>query len=176
MPNASTFAVAQQFGGNSGQGATSTDEFQFADGQSTAVRLQLLLPPLSVTGSRPFKVKAGGRITSGASTNFTVRLDHGKSSTIGSNTTIEASATQAVNTDSAAWHIEAILQTDVDEGDLHGLGYSILNSAITTWAVIDNFPTSVDPTAEIPFTVTGQFSGSNASNVAICDYFEAESL
>lgn len=176
MPNANTFAVAPQFGGNSGQGASSTSEFQFADGQSTAVRLQLLLPPQSVDGARSFRVKAGGRVTGGTTTNFTVRLDHGKSSTIGSNTTIEASATQAVNTEDAAWYIEAILQTDKTEQDLHGVGLSILNSAITTYAVLDAFPSSVDPAAEIPFTVTGQFSASDSGSFAICDYFEAEAL
>ena len=178
MPNANTFAVAQQFGGNSGQGASSGADFQFADGQSTAVRLRLRLPPGSVAGSRLFRVKAGGRVTTGAAAGtFLVTLYHGDSATIGSNTIIEASTAREIATGDAAWYIEAILQTDATEQDLHGKGYALINSLLDAEAVVDNVPTSVDPAAEIAFTVVGNFEDtSDADQFAICDYLEAEAL
>ena len=177
MPNANTFAVAQQFGGNSGQGVSSGADFQFADGQDTAVRLRLRLPPSSVAGSRAFRVKAGGRVTtSAAAGTFLVTLYHGDSATIGSNTIIEASTAREVATGDAAWYIEATVQTDVTEQDLHGQGWSIINSLLDAEAVIDNIPTSVDPAAEIAFTVVGNFEEADADQFAICDFFEAEAL
>ncbi|KKM05229.1 hypothetical protein LCGC14_1756250 [marine sediment metagenome] len=178
MPNANTFAVAPQFGGNSGQGASSGADFQFADGQSTAVRLRLRLPPGSTSGSRLFRVKAGGRVETGAAAGtFLVTLYHGDSSTIGSNTIIEASTAREVATGDAAWYIEAVLQTDADEQDLHGKGWSIINSLLDAEALVDNIATSVDPDAEIAFTVVGNFEETaDTTQNAVCDFFEAEAL
>ena len=177
MPNTNTFARAAGAGQNTGQGASSGADFQFADGQATAVRLRLRLQPNSVANSRLFRVKAGGRVTTGAAAGtFLVTLYHGDSATIGSNTIIEASTAREVAEGDAAWFIEAILQTDATEQDLQGEGWSMINSLRDARAVLDNIPTSVDPTAEIAFTVVGNFEESDADQLAICDFFEAEAL
>jgi hypothetical protein len=176
MPNANTFARATGAGTSSGQGASSGADFQFADSDGT--RLRLRLKAGSVDGSRQFRVKASGRVTTGAAAGtFLVTLYHGDSATIGSNTIIEASTAREVATGDAAWFIEAILQTDATEQDLHGEGWSVVNSLYDSRAVLDNIPSSVDPAAEIAFTVVGNFEDtSDADQFAICDIFEAEAL
>jgi len=175
MPNANTFARAAGAGTNTGQGVSSGADFQFADSGGT--RLRLRLQAGSVNNSRPFRVKASGRVTtSAAAGTFLVTLYHGDSATIGSNTIIEASTAREVATGDAAWYIEAILQTDATEQDLHGKGWSIVNSLLDAEAVLDNIPTSVDPAAEIAFTVVGNFEEADADQLAICDQFEAEAL
>lgn len=177
MPNTNTFARAAGAGQNTGQGVSSGADFQFADGQATAVRLRLRLKAGSVDGSRMFRVKASGRVTtSAAAGTFLVTLYHGDSATIGSNTIIEASTAREVAEGNAAWHIETTLQTDATEQDLHGQGWSIVNSLLDDEVVLDNIPTSVDPAAEIAFTVVGNFEESDADQFAICDIFEAEAL
>ena len=176
MPNANTFAKAAG-APSASMGASTGADFQFTDSQSTPVRLRLRLPPGSVNGSRPFRVKAGGRVQTPASAGtFLITLYHGDSATIGSNTVIEASTAREIATGDAAWYIEATLQTDATEEDLHGVGWSIVNSLLDAEVVIDNFPSSVDPDAEIAFTLVGNFEESDADQFAICDYFEAEAL
>ena len=176
MPSATTFARASGAGTNTGQGASTGADFQFADSGGT--RLRLRLPAGSVNGSRSFGVKASGRVTTGAAAGtFLVTLYHGDSATIGSNTIIEASTAREVATGDAAWHIEVVLQTDATEQDLHGEGWSIINSLLDARAVLDNIPTGVDPAAEIAFTVVGNFEETaDADQFAICDIFEAVAL
>jgi len=175
MPNANTFSRAAGAGTNTGQGASTGADFQFAD--SDATRLRLRLKAGSVDGSRLFRVKASGRVTtSAAAGTFLVTLYHGDSATIGSNTIIEASTAREVAEGDAAWHIETTLQTDATEQDLHGQGWSIVNSLLDDEVVLDNIPTSVDPAAEIAFTVVGNFEEADADQFAICDVFEAEAL
>jgi len=174
MPNANTFAKAAFAPGANGGASTGAD-FQFAGTDGN--RLRLRLPAGSVDGSRPFRVKAGGRVTTPASAGtLLITLYHGDSATIGSNTVIEASTAREIAVGDAAWYIEATLQTDATEQDLHGVGWSIVNSLLDAEAVIDNFPSSVDPAAEIAFTLVGNFEESDAAQLAVCDYFEAEAL
>lgn len=175
MPNANTFAQAAGAGTGAAQGASSTAEFQFVDNASTPVRLRLRLPPGSVGNGRPFKVLAGGRFVSGTAGNLTINLDHGDSATIGSNTTIETTGAIAMATDSGSWRIEAELQVDSVGDRLLGYGYGEVNGVIVAEAATA-IVASVDPAAEIAFTVTGQCSASHASNAIRCDYFEAQAL
>jgi hypothetical protein len=175
MPNANTFARASGVGTNTGQGVSSGANFQFADSDGT--RLRLRLKAGTVNRTRQFRVKASGRVTTSAvAGTFLVTLYHGDSATIGSNTIIEASTAREVATGDAAWYIEAILQTDATEQDLQGKGWSIVNSLLDAEALLDNIPTSVDPAAEIAFTVVGNFEEADADQLAICDQFEAEAL
>ncbi|KKK96068.1 hypothetical protein LCGC14_2666490 [marine sediment metagenome] len=60
---------------------------------------------------------------------------------------------------------------------MHGKGWSIINSLLDAEALVDNIATSVDPAAEIAFTVVGNFEETgDADQNAVCDYFEAEAL
>lgn len=175
MPNTNTFARAAGAGTGAAQGASSTAEFQFVDDAATPVRLRLRLPPGSIGNGRPFKVKAGGRVTGGTTTNFTVNLDAGDSATIGSNTTIETSGAAAVDDESGSWYVEAILRADDTSDKLQGKGYGEVNGTVAAEAATAEVA-SFDPDVEQGFTVTGTFSASDADNAALCDYFEAEAL
>jgi hypothetical protein len=173
MPNVSTFA--QTATPSASMGASTGANFQFTDSGGT--RLRLRLKAGSVDKSHLFRVKAGGRVTTDSSAGtFLITLYHGDSATIGSNTIIEASTAREVATGDAAWYIEAILQTDATEQDLHGKGYAIVNSLLDAEAVLDNIPTGVDPAAEIAFTLVGNFEETDSGQFAICDFFEAEAL
>ncbi len=170
-------------GGATAQGVSSTAEFQFNDAgklsaTSTAAPLNLLLPPLGAPGNRnkhTYEIIAGGKVTGGTTVNFTAQLDHGKSATIGSNTTIFTTGARAVNTVDGNWHIQATVYVDDTDDNLRGFAQSWVNLLYQTPVVLDAFPTQ-DPDAEIPFTVTGTFSGSNAGNSATCEYFHAKAI
>lgn len=173
MPGTNTFARAANLGTSTGQGQSNTNEFQFAD--SDSVRLRLRIPPNWVGNGKPFLVQAGGRATGGGTTNLTINLDHGDSATIGSNTTIETSGAIAINSVSGNWHIQAKLFVDATSDRLQGKGWGEVNGIIVAEAATA-IVASVDPELEIAFTVTGTFSASAATTLAICDYFEAVML
>jgi len=173
MANANTIAVAPGLP-SAAMGASSTAEFQFTDTASTPVRLMVKVgqPQLK---NKLFKVKAGGRVTGGTTTNFTVKLDSGTSATIGSNTTIEASSARAVDSESANWFIEAVCFCDETSDKLGGFGRSMVNDLYDAEAALDA-EAAADPDGELGFTVTGTFSASHASNAAYCDFFDVEVL
>ena len=157
-------------------GASSTAEFQFAASVATDVgaagtRLVCRLPGSDKLNQKSFWVRAWGRVA-GATTNFTVRLDSGISATIGSNTTIEASSARAVGGVAGNWLIEARCVLDGASDVLAGFGRSMVKNLFDAEGALDAAPT-VDPASEgLGFTVTGQFSASDATNLAICDGFE----
>ena len=170
-------------GGATAQGASSTAEFQFQDAgklsaTSTPGRLRLRLPPLGAGGNRnkhAYEIIAGGKVTGGTTVNFTARLDAGDSATIGTNITIFTTGARAVNTVDGNWHIAATVYVDDTDDNLRGFAQSWVNLLYQTPVVLDAFPAQ-DPDVEMPFTVTGQFSGSNAANLATCEYFHAKAI
>ena len=170
-------------GGATSQGASSTAEFQFNDAgklsaTSTPGRLRLRLPPLGSTGNRnkhAYEIIAGGRITSGATTNFTAQLDLGDSATIGSNTTIYTTGARAINTADGNWYLKATIYVDSTDDNVRGFGESFVNLLYQTPTAIVAFPAQ-DPDNEMPFTVTGTFSVSDADNEATCEFFHAKAI
>lgn len=155
-------------------GASSTAEFYFQKG---GVPMSVRVGPGQLGQGKSFKVKAVGRVTGGTTTNFTVRLDYGTSATIADNTTIEASTARAVDSESAPWFIEADLVCDSTSDKIQGQGRSMVNGVMDTWTITDAEITGADPdTAEIGFTVSGQFSASHASNSAVCERFSIVEL
>jgi hypothetical protein len=162
------------------QGGTSTGTVVFStDGDTT-----YLLPLLSagqlasgsgVTGnSSIFTVRAWGRVTGGTTTNFTLTLQYGTSTTSTDNTTIEASSARAVNSESANWQIEATVTLDAVSEKIQGWGRAVVNNSHDVEAGLDNEVTGVDVTANatLGFVVAGAFSAGNASNTAHLDGFQ----
>jgi hypothetical protein len=161
------------------QGVSSASEFQFAraelDATGAAYQANVVVSPVPTSKFRMFKVRAGGRVTGGTTVNFTANLDLGKSTTIGSNTTIATTGAVAYNTASGSWWLEATFSVDatalIVSGTFKGasLGGAVAEAALSA-------APAANPAAEIAFTVTGQFSGSNAGNLAYLDYLEVEEL
>ncbi len=170
-------------GGATAQGASSTSEFQFQDAgklsaTSTPGRLRLRLPPLGAATNRnkhAYEIIVGGKVTGGTTTNFTVNLDSGDSATIGTNTTIFTTGARAVNTVDGNWHIKATIYVDDTDDNIRGFAESWVNLLYQTPVVLDAFPAQ-NPANEMPFTVTGTFSASNAGNLATCEYFHAKAI
>jgi hypothetical protein len=132
------------------------------------------LPANSELSNTMFKVRAAGKVTGGTTTNFTLTLYFGFSSTIGSNTAIEASTARAVNSVSANWFIEACCMWDDASNKIAGYGRSMINNLYDVEAALNNQITGADPDAdtELGFTVTGLFSATSAGNAAIMTVFE----
>ena len=152
-------------------GTSSTAAAQFLDSASNPAILYIR--PGSSYSNRMFRVLAYGRATTGASTNVTITLYYGISSTIASNTVIEASTARAVNTASANWFIEAVMMYDSTSQKIGGFGRSMVNNLYDAEAALDNAPTSVDLSTEgLGFTVVGTASASNASTALRLISFE----
>jgi hypothetical protein len=171
VPNNNTI---YKVGPSQALGASSTAEFQFTDSASALLIARLAPNHLGETdlSSGRFRVRAGGRVTGGTTTNFTVRLDHGSSTTIASNTTIEASTARAVDSESGNWFIEAVCYLDEVSDKIQGFGRSMVNNLYDAEAALDAEVTSADPGSEQAFTCTGQFSASDAGNAAVLEYLE----
>lgn len=157
-------------------GASTTTETVFLDsGGSNALVCYWLGG--NVLNNRKFTVVAGGRIATESTTNFTIEMQYGTSGTVGGNTDIEASTARAVNSTSAPFHIECELVYDATAQKIQGRGWSMVNNLVDAVAAIDNEITSVDGSLDakpnsMGFVVTGTFSGSDADNQAIVEYFE----
>lgn len=157
-------------------GASSTSEFQFSKDSS---RFILKAPGSDALKNKPIRVKAWGRVTGGTTVNFTAKIDVGSSATIGSNTTIADSGAIAVNSVSGSWLLVAEGVWDATSNKFQGKYHGYVNGTAKTDTIFADVTTpGADPSDEdgLAFTVTGTFSGSNASNAAILDGFELEVL
>lgn len=161
-------------------GGTSTSEKQFLtasaqNGVAAGQPLKCYTPGSNTLKSRRFSVRVGGRVTGGTTTNFTAQIYWGTSSTIASNTSIATSSTNAVNSTSGNWEMNADLRWDSTSSKIGGFFSGFVNATAVSRVVLSNLPTTVDLSGESTangFTVTGTFSSGNASNVAYVDYFE----
>jgi hypothetical protein len=111
MANANTIARVFTALPGTAIGASSTAETQLTDGDGN---LAVAKTRLEYLVGKKFKVKAGGRVTTGAATNLTIKLYYGFSATIGSNSAVFSSGAIAVNTTSANWWVECDLAFDAD--------------------------------------------------------------
>lgn len=172
MHNANTVARCVTLPG-AAQGATSTAEFQFLG--ADAAQANALVSPVPASNFRTFVVRAGGRVTSGAAGNFTGKIYLGKSTTIVSNVALTTTGAIAWGTSSGSWFTEAIVSVDITGLKFNGVFYgAALGTAVAQAAL--SATGAPNPTAEMAFTVTGQFSVSNASNAAYLDYLSVEEL
>lgn len=183
MPRASVIRVPRQKPRELNQGGTSTSEVVFTSDGTIPVVLDLPsageLASAAGTPGVKFKVRAGGRVTGGTTTNYTPQLQFGTSATPGSNTDLESGGAVAVNSVSGFWFIEADLFWDTTSNQLDGYARHMVSGSTRTYtaaAACDNRISSADPDANGTqgFVVTGTFSSGNASNAAYLDFFELE--
>lgn len=161
-------------------GGTATTEAQFITASRVGQRaagqpLAVYTPGSNTLKARRFMVRAGGRVTGGTTTNLTVKLYWGTSSTIGSNTNIATTGAIACNSASGNWELACDLMWDSTSSKLQGKFAGWVNATAVAAAVLSTGPTTVDLSGETTsngFTVTATFSAGNASNVAYVDYFE----
>lgn len=117
------------------------------------------------------------QVTGGTTTNFTLRLRYGSSSTsltvFTSDLVLVATTATAVNSVTRIFFITAIVSWDSVSTRL--IGHSLVYRAgtITTWATFSGTPTPSSEAA-IGFITTGLFSVSNAGNTAVLTGFNLE--
>ena len=123
--------------------------------------------------NRPFRLVVMGRCGSGTTSNFTVAVYFGVSTTIGSNTKIATTAATAMASASHNFRIEIQMQYDTTSNKVQGeFGGNIANGLITK-AGLSNVLTAFSDVAEGQgFTVTGLFGSTNAANSSVIYSFE----
>lgn len=177
MPNANVISIPNMKPRELNQGGTSTSEVQFTVDGTNAY--YVVLPSGTQLKNRPFRVFAAGRAGSGTTTNFTVKLDYGISTTIASNTTIEASTARALASGNHNWMIAAECMWDSTSDKIQGRGWSMVANLVDAVAALDAAPTAANPedgTTVLGFTLTGTFSSGDATNVAYVDVFQIEEV
>lgn len=137
----------------------------------------LYLPGAAHLTNRAFRVKFGGRVEGGTTTNFTFALQYGTSGSFGSNTDIFTSAAQAVNSQKASFHAEFVFTWDKDSDKLQGrcVDYGIDDVASATLPAVTTEIGSIDPdddSSSRGLVVTGLHSATNAGNHAYLDWFQ----
>lgn len=160
-------------------GGTATAEAQFLtasaqNGVASGTRLICYTPGSNMLKQRIFKVRVGGRVTTGTTAVFTASLYWGTSATISSNKKVASGQANLVST-SGNWLVEFEGQWDATSAQLIGVQRGWVNSVPIALATISTSTTTVDLSGESTsngFTVTGTFSSGNASNAAIVDFFE----
>jgi hypothetical protein len=183
MANANTVALDSKLPG-AAQGASSTSEFQFQNNDGVAAKIVVEGKKLA---NRRFLLVAAGRVKGNITTNFTCRVFYGVDGTIGNNAVIGTTGAKAVNSTNGSFILECELFLDTDflkiQGILYGevAGTVVAQAATTAVTGVDLTPialgTGTDKLAkQLGFTVSGQFSASDAGNYAILDEFSLEAL
>ncbi len=172
-------------------GGTSTSEKQFLISTATAgvpvtAPLPCRLPGSNTLKNRPFRIRAAGRVTGGASGNFAVSLYFGNSATISSNTKMSTTGNNNVNTTGGTWLLDTLCMWDSTSQTIRGQFSGFVYATMVTGAILSNSITVVDLSTEPNVatasgtqnvvTLTGQFGTGNAANVAYVDVFEVECL
>lgn len=170
MANANTIGRCSTALPGTAIGASSTVETQCTDGDGN---LAFAKSRLEYLVGKKFKVRCGGRATTGAATNVTIKLYYGTSATIGSNSVIFSSGAVAVNTTSVNWWLEADVAFDATALILQGLGKGAVNATAVAQAATTAV-SSLTASGECGFTVTATLSASNAGSLTKLDYLEIE--
>lgn len=129
---------------------------------------------------RPFQVKAYGTITTGTTTNFTVKLYQvpaaivaaGTAATLANDNLLNSSGAQAVNTTSSNFEMIAELQYDITSKKLTGTVKWSIAGVLVAEAEITLLTTASASESELNFLLSTTFSAANAANAAQVQYFE----
>ena len=147
-------------------GASSTSELQFT---KSGVNCTCPFEGSNVNRNRPFFIRLWGRATGGTTTNLTIKLYYG----LATGTNLATSGAIAVNSVSGNFFLEALVVVDNTSLKMQGLLKGWVNATAVAQAFLTTATTATDPSVEgNSFSVTAQFSASNAGNLAILDGFE----
>jgi hypothetical protein len=132
----------------------------------------------TVASSLAFRIRAYGRATGGTTTNLTIALQSGTSTTAGSNTDTITSGAVAWNSASGPWMIYGDFVWDVTSKKVSGIAQQINVPAGTIVAQAASTQlTSIDySTNGLGFVVSAFFSATNANNLVTLDGFSLEVL
>jgi len=169
-------------------GGTSTSEKQFltasaSGGRAAGQPLACRIPGSNTLSNRCFTIVVAGRVTGGTTTNFTLNLYLGASTTISNNTEIATTGANALASLSGNFKLICECMWDSTSGKLQGIMYGwvtttavaqVIMTSVTTKPVLSG-ETNLNLSSSAPdnsLTVTGTFSSGNAANVAYVDTFE----
>lgn len=179
MSNASTVNRSNKVPSAALGNATSETQFVDSAGNVLTVYLPMTSKLIGQDGKMAtFKVKVGGRVTGGTTTDWTAKLYWGNSSTISSNSGIAAPAAFSVVSLSTNWHIEATMVWDATSQKVNGFYQAQISTTTTGPTTLTTAQTGKDLTTgdltTVGFSVTGIFGSTNAGNTAYVDYFDVE--
>lgn len=179
MSNVNTVNRSGQVASAALGNATSETQFVDSAGNVLTVYLPLTSKLLGQDAKfASFKVKVGGRVTTGTTSNWTPKLYWGNSSTIASNSGIAAPTAVSLASVSQTWHIEATMFWDATSQRVNGFYQAQIGATTTAPTTLTTAQTSKDLTAgdvkTVGFSVTGIFGSTNAANTAFVDYFDVE--
>ena len=160
-----------------------TAETLFQDSSSNPIILPLF--PASRLKNRRFWLRAWGRVTTGATSTFTVRTyfttQSATSATVPATSgRIQISTAVSLATLSRSFGIDVALVWDATSNTLEGWFEDFIGGTADSNTTITNIQSSIDPTLDVTanpgqgFVVSGVFGTGNASNTAFLDGFEIE--
>lgn len=129
---------------------------------------------------QPFRVRAFGTITTGTTTNVTLKLYQvpasivaaGTSATLANDNALNSSGTFAVNTTSTNFEMIAELQWDITSKKLTGTIKWSVGGTIVAEAEVTVVTTATALESELNFLLSATFSAANAANVLQVQRFE----
>ena len=122
-----------------------------------------------------FKLRLVGKITTGASTNVTIAIQLGASTTTSSSLNVAATGAVAVNTASANFIVEAVCVWDGVSGKLGGYQVGNSNQTVLTYAALANAVAATSQ-ASLQFVPVITASATNASTIVTITEFVAETV
>ena len=152
----------------------STTETIFKNNADSSAACIVYAPGSSRFSGKAFRVRAAGVCSTAVSTNVTIQLQSGVSTTVGSNTDIEASTARAVNSTTSSWQIEAIVIPEPGRDVLGGKGWAVVNNLVDAEAALDNAASFNPDNEALGFVVTVTFSSGDAANTATMNEFVVE--
>lgn len=122
---------------------TSTAEAMVNNPATAGKPLLVQIPSKSPLGGKTFRLEFSGHITTGGTTNVTLKLYSGTSETPGSNTLLGSSSTIAQNSASAPFRAYADLIFDQTSGKLTGTVSFLVNNTLVATVAVSNVVTGV---------------------------------
>jgi hypothetical protein len=131
---------------------------------------------------KPFIVRMYGRVTTGTTTNVTLKwyqvpsaiIKAGTQATLSNDVGIVASTARAVNTASATFKAYLNGQYDSTSGKLMGTAKFLINGLLDSEAAFTSVTLGINADTELNFLPSLLFSATNAANVAILTGLEID--
>ena len=121
-----------------------------------------------------FRLLVSGRVVTGTTSNFTVRIMYGTSTTLASNTAIATTGAVSLASLTTHWFLECNLIYDAISQRLDGYFQGQVHTTTVAQTTLSAGITAVDldsPGQTLGFVATGQFATGNASNTSFLDEF-----